>query len=319
MATQKDIAAKLGLSVSLVSRVLSGKAKDIGVAEETIEKVLKEAKRSNYTPNSAALSLKGVKTHTLGVITYDFEDPYFGIILGELHKIANERKFTLILAGSYQREQNTLDISAFAKHNIEGLIIVGSDRKKDWFEDFQQKAVPIVQIGFTEHKIGANLCLDAKATSKMVAKYLQKRKVETAALLFNDSLSHQTFKEQHYQTFPAHGVSIENDITCENTLSAVKASLKQIATLPDIIVAGDDEMATLIIRALHELGTSVPTDVKVLGFDNISLANNFVPSLTTLSPPVKEMIQTAFDLVASNKATKKSMRFVPELIARESV
>ena len=96
MATQKSIADTLGLSISLVSRVLSGKAKDIGVAQETIQKVLDEAERMNYTPNSAALALRGVKTQTLGVISYDFEDPYFGTILGELHKIARQRKFTLI-------------------------------------------------------------------------------------------------------------------------------------------------------------------------------------------------------------------------------
>lgn len=318
MATQKAIAEKLGISISLVSRVLSGKAKEIGVAEETIQKVLEEAKRSNYTPNSAALSLKGVKTHTLGVITYDFEDPYFGIILGELHKIAKERDFTLILSGSYQREQDTLDLSAFSKHTIEGLIIVGSDRHKDWFEDFPKKNIPIVQIGFTEHKIGINICLDKVATSTMIANYLQSQHVTTAALLFNDNLSHQTFKAQHLTTFPAQGIDIVQDITCSNDLDSIRHSLQILNPLPDIILAGDDVMATQIIRALHEKGISVPTDVKVLGFDNISLASHFIPTLSTVSPPLKDMLQKAFDVVSTNQGTTKTILFSPQLIARES-
>ena len=84
MVTQKDIAGKLGVSISLVSRVLSGKAREIGIAEETIKMIEDAALEANYVPNSAALNLKGVKTRTLGVVTYDFEDPYLGFILAQL-------------------------------------------------------------------------------------------------------------------------------------------------------------------------------------------------------------------------------------------
>lgn len=318
MATQKSIADKLGLSISLVSRVLSGKAKEIGVAKETIKKVLDEAKRTNYTPNSAALSLRGVKTHTLGVITYDFEDPYFGIILGELHKIAKQRKFTLILAGSYQRDEDTLDLSAFAKHSIEGLIIVGSDRKKDWYENFNQKSIPSVQIGFTTDKIGANICLDESLSANLIASYLHKQKTESATLFFNHSLSHETFKTQHIKALTNNGINILDDVICDGSINSVKSGIKQLKQLPDVIIAGDDIMATKIIRSLHELNIKVPEDVKVFGFDNISHARNFIPSLTTLNPPIKEMIQTAFDLVSSPKNSKETLRFTPELISRES-
>jgi LacI family transcriptional regulator len=181
MATQKTIADTLGISISLVSRVLSGRAREIGVAEETIEKVLSEAKRVNYIPNSAALSLRGEKTRTLGIITYDFEDPYFGIILGELHKIASQRKFSLILAGSWQRDMGTLDLSAFSKHSIEGLIIVGSDRKKDWYKNFPQKNIPVVQIGFTTDSIGTTICVDETISTELVANYLYEQKIRNVA------------------------------------------------------------------------------------------------------------------------------------------
>ncbi len=318
MATQKSIADKLGLSISLVSRVLSGKAKEIGVAQETIQKVLDEAQRTNYTPNSAALSLRGVKTHTLGVISYDFEDPYFGIILGELHKIAKQRKFTLILAGSYHREEETLDLSAFAKHSIEGLIIVGSDRNKDWYEKFPQKSIPSVQIGFTTEKIGANICIDETVSASLIARYLQKQKTNNAALFFNHSLSHETFKKEYIEALKEHEITVLEDVICDGSLNSVKSGVKRLKSLPDVIIAGDDIMATKIIRSLHELNIKVPDDVKVFGFDNIAHSRNFIPSLTTLNPPIKEMIQAAFDLVSSPKASQETMRFTPELISRES-
>lgn len=318
MPTQKSIADSLGISISLVSRVLSGRAREIGVAEDTIEKVLSEAKRVNYIPNSAALSLRGEKTRTLGVITYDFEDPYFGIILGELHKIAKQRKFSLILAGSYQRDMDTLDLSAFSKHSIEGLIIVGSDRKKEWYENFSQKSIPVVQIGFTTDSIGPNICVDETAGTEMVANYLHKQKIRNVTLLFNNSLSHQTYKGKYIEALGNCNIKILEDITFDESTGSVKDHLQKMKSTSEVIIAGDDILGTMAIRALHELNIQVPKDIKVVGLDNITLARDFIPSITTLNPPIKEMITTAFDLVSNNKSGKKTYRFEPELICRES-
>lgn len=319
MATQKSIAEKLGISVSLVSRVLSGKAKQIGIAEDTIQKVLDEAERSNYAPNSAALSLKGKKTRTLGVISYDFEDPYFGIMLAEMHKIAKEREFTLILAGSYQREQSTMDLSAFSKHSIDGLFIVGSDREKSWLQKFRHKKIPMVQIGFTSHKVGANICVDENASAQMLAELLNKKDLSTAALIFNNSLSHEVVREKYLEVLSAHtSLNIKSADICDNTFDAVAKRIADLKEMPDLIIAGDDVMAMFVIRALHNSGIRVPDDVKVLGFDNISMASMFVPSITSINPPIKDMIEKAFDLVAADHKTPATYRFVPRLIERES-
>jgi DNA-binding LacI/PurR family transcriptional regulator len=318
MATQKNIADTLGISISLVSRVLSGRAREIGVAEETIEKVLAEARRVNYIPNSAALSLRGEKTRTLGIIIYDFEDPYFGIILGELHKIASQRKFSLILAGSYQRDMTTLDLSALSKHSIEGLIIVGSDRKKDWYENFSHKSIPVVQIGFTTDSIGTSICVDETRSAALVADYLQQQKINNVGLFFNQTLSHEVFKTHYIKAFNDRQITIAENILFDESAGSVKAHLQQVKIMPQAIIAGDDLLATRIIRALHELHIQVPRDIKVIGFDNIALASDFIPAITTLNPPIKDMIAAAFDLV-SNPDTKKNIyRFTPELICRES-
>ena len=70
--TQKDIAKKLGVSTSLVSRVLSGRAEEIGIRSEIIKEVENLAKKMNYVPSLAALSLKGKKSATIGVVVTIF-------------------------------------------------------------------------------------------------------------------------------------------------------------------------------------------------------------------------------------------------------
>jgi LacI family transcriptional regulator len=94
--------------------------------------------------------------------------------------------------------------------------------------------------------------------------------------------------------------------------------LQKLKNLPEVIIAGDDLLATRIIRSLHELDIEAPRDIKVIGFDNIALASDFIPAITTLNPPIKDMIATAFDLVSGHNTRQKIYRFKPELICRES-
>jgi DNA-binding LacI/PurR family transcriptional regulator len=73
---QKDIPDAVGCSLSLVSRVLSGQARQVGISPET-EGVLATAKQMGYFPNEEALTLKGRATHVIGVLVYNFCDSCF--------------------------------------------------------------------------------------------------------------------------------------------------------------------------------------------------------------------------------------------------
>lgn len=76
MVTQRDIADRVGLSVSLVSRALSGTAAQIGVPEATIQRVRDVATELGYMPNLTARILRGASAQTFGVVVYDFVDPF---------------------------------------------------------------------------------------------------------------------------------------------------------------------------------------------------------------------------------------------------
>ena len=103
MTTQKDIAEKLGVSVALVSRALSGKAEAIGVAAATVRRIHAEAERRGYIPNASARLLRGGPSRTLGVIVFDFADPFFGPFIEELHRLAHTTGHSLVLIGVEHR------------------------------------------------------------------------------------------------------------------------------------------------------------------------------------------------------------------------
>jgi len=114
--SQKQIGEKVGVSIALVSRVLSGRAREIGIAEETIERVLMVAKELGYVPNAAALSLKGKPTRTIGVAVYDFNDPFFGALIKHIQVQAHEHNYSLILAGFLSCNPDKQDLQSLHKH-----------------------------------------------------------------------------------------------------------------------------------------------------------------------------------------------------------
>ncbi|HKL20692.1 MAG TPA: LacI family DNA-binding transcriptional regulator, partial [Tichowtungia sp.] len=143
--SQKQIAEKLGVSIALVSRVLSGKASEIGIAPQTIERVLSTAQEMGYVPSAAALALKGKATRTLGVVVYDFNDPFFGALIEQLQMRAHEHGYSLMLAGFLNRIPDEKDLQPLHKHALDGLIVIGTDLHADWLRDFEH--LPVARIG----------------------------------------------------------------------------------------------------------------------------------------------------------------------------
>ena len=147
MVTQKDIARQLGISVALVSRALSGKAAEIGASPATVQRIFEMAESMGYVPNVNARVLKGAATRTLGVVVYDFEDPFLGVLVGELQRRAREQDFSLVLSGFQRRQVAHQDLRGLLKHRIDGLIIVGSGFESKWLSPFISKHTPIACIG----------------------------------------------------------------------------------------------------------------------------------------------------------------------------
>jgi LacI family transcriptional regulator len=119
--TIKDIARLLNVSASTVSRALKG-SQEIG--EETRKLVQETAKRLNYQPNKAALSLLHIKTRTIGVIVPNLGYSFFSFALQGIEEEASERGYTVIASQSLESEErevrNTIDMK---RSGVDGVLI----------------------------------------------------------------------------------------------------------------------------------------------------------------------------------------------------
>jgi len=331
MATQKQIAERLGVSVSLVSRALSGTAGGIGVPEVTVRRIRSMAERMGYTPNNSARMLKGAAARTFGVVVYDFADPFFGPVIGALQRLAHEKQYSLVLGGFESRKVWNLDVAGLLKHQIDGLIIIGSGRDTGWARDFMAKGIPLVRIGSGPTIKGAHTVRvnERKAMAEVVA--------HVAALghhrIAFAGMDHPVHRHRWDELSVAAGkvglaCTVSNrQFRSERLLEAGYAAARDLAIdghqAPTAIVASNDVIALGLLRGLAERGVRVPADISVIGYDDIPLARLAVPSLTTVRQPIGEMVSTAFarmlDLVGGGSGGRASETVLnPELIPRES-
>jgi len=123
-ASLKSIAAELGISVSVVSRVLSGKARQYRISEKTEKRVQDEADRLGFSPNLIASSLRLKKTHTIGLIIPDISNNFFSSVARFVTIEARKRGYSIILCDSQGNDQTEIEaIRLLQSRSVDGLII----------------------------------------------------------------------------------------------------------------------------------------------------------------------------------------------------
>ena len=312
---QKQIAEKLGVSISLVSRVLSGNARDIGIAEETIEKVMTVADKLGYVPNVAARTLKGKASNTIGVVVYDFQDPFFGSTIEQLQSVVHDRGYSLVLTGFQGRQPNESDLAPLHKHVIDGLVVLGSSDRSDWLENFTR--LPVVRVG----RGGADersvcITVDEEDAARQLLDHLADRNVERYIFIGSDLYSHGVRYAALEGVAATMGLPLERIAISDRGFSAgFKACNSLLPQVNDFtaLVCATDMIALGALHALHDAGAHCP----VTGFDDIPAASQFIPALTTIRQPLAELVKRALEAVRTPAEPAKV--FVKgELVVRKS-
>lgn len=290
--SQKQIAERLGVSIALVSRVLSGKARTVGIADATIERVLAAAEEMGYVPSAAALTLKGKASRTLGVVVYDFRDPFFGPIIEKLQEHAHERGYSLVIAGFMGRHPEESDLAPLHKHAIDGLIILGSSEASTWIRGFE--GMPIVRIGHgSENEATTRVSVDEEdAVARILDRLAHtgwKRCVFLGAHLYAHEIRYAAF-QQAAATREMEIARVDLDIDGFDAGFQAATSLlnEEVALL-----CATDVIAMGAARATRDAGRALP----VVGFDDIPSAGQYFPSITTIHQPLSAMVRAAFRAV----------------------
>lgn len=325
----QELAKIAGVSAGTVSRALAGK--DL-VNKETRERIQAIAREHGFRPNQMARKLRTQETGVIGVVIplgherrQHISDPFFMTMLGHLADELTETGHDLMLSRVIPGDADWLD-RIVDSGMLDGVLMIGQSDQFDTIERVAAYYKPLVVWG--NHREGQRHCVvgtDNFAGGQIAASRLIANGAKRLAF-FGDPRSPEI--EQRLAGANA-AVARAGDVTlqtCPTQLSSdelgqqVSDHLDHIGRDIDGIVAASDLVAMVTLRQLHDRGIAVPQQVAVVGYDDLPLAMQTVPPLTTVR---QDLAGGAHCMVSSLKRRiagedVPSTVMLPELVIRGS-
>src|SRR5205809_2522597 len=141
--TIHDVAARAGVSVATVSRVLNGKEL---VREETSRQVVAAAKALRYVPNVAARSLSIRRSQTIGIVLPDVHGEFFSEVIRGIDLAARAQGYHILVSGSHSDPAQMLDVVDTMRGRVDGLVVMAPDVTLAPLDDLRARAMPLVLL-----------------------------------------------------------------------------------------------------------------------------------------------------------------------------
>jgi LacI family transcriptional regulator len=323
-ATIRDVAAKAGVSVATVSRVLNDP--DL-VREETSRQVLDAAKLLRYVPNTAARSLSARRSHTIGVLLPDVHGQFFSEVIRGVDAAAREAKYHILVSGWHSDAGEMIDMVNAMRGRVDGLLVMAPDLAVTALREQLSFNLPVVILNSFDDQHAA-VTIDNFGGAQAMTAHLASLGHERIA--FIKGPSHNNDARERLRGYrqvmrrvggrqPAF--ELEGDFSEE---AGRKAALHaaDLVPRPTAIFAANDSMAVGVIAALQERGINVPGDIAVAGFDDIPIARYITPALTTVHVDIADLGQRAFGLlieaIARRSAARRRESISTSLVVRDS-
>jgi DNA-binding LacI/PurR family transcriptional regulator len=330
MIRLKDIAARAGVSVMTVSKVLRD-APDISEATKARVKLI--ARQMGYVPDSNAQSLRTRTSKFLGVIISSITNPIFARVLLAIEERAHELGYEIILAQTLNREEREeLCIRRLLSRRVDGLFISPVYRLRPdapVYQVLQSRGVPVVILGHSAPfcRQFASVETDDVLAGYSVTKHLLglgHKKIAFFAGPQSAPWSQERF-EGYRRALREVDLPVQDELVFEagNTLEdGEKAALQFMneSTQATAIQAANDLIAIGCANTFLGQGIKIPGDLSVTGFGNILTSEYFRVPLTTIRQPKYRLgiaaVESMLKLLRGERPESK--RLAAELIIRES-
>lgn len=306
VSSLKDLALKLGISVTTVSRVLNGKAREFRISKETEKKVREAAKTMHYLPNQFARGLKLDKSDTIGVIVPDISNPFFAEIVKNIERESKNKGYAVFIGDS--NDNTELEIALvdhFTSRKVDGLIIAPVGLSCEHLKDAFKSGMPLVVIDRSFINVDFPVVTSDNyqgafdATIEML-KYGHKNialiqglgnsQPNTDRVMgFMDAMKKWDIPHRNL-TIVGDSFSIENGyIQATKLLNSVNPPTAFFA-LSNLIALG-------VLKAVSDLGLIIPDNVSLVSFDEQAYSAFLNTPMTTIEQNKEEMGMKAVDFL----------------------
>ncbi|MDR2089823.1 MAG: LacI family DNA-binding transcriptional regulator [Clostridiales Family XIII bacterium] len=297
MAKLQDVAAKAGVSVTTVSRVINNYGY---LGKETVEKVNAAMRELNYLPSAVARSLQGKRTNLVGLIFPGVSNPFFGELVEKLERRFFEKGYKVILCDSMSdREKEREYLRMLAANKVDG-IITGTHNAN--IEEYEATGAAIIAFDRSISKNIPIVSSDNYAGGRMAAETLTRAGAKKIAILTGENNpDYPTYKryEGCADALSEKGMEAILYKCTQPTVALKTMQLKAILRegAADGYFCTDDLTALLLIGEAKKLFLDVPGDIKVVGYDATAYIRTYHPFLTTIAQPIEDAAILMIDLM----------------------
>jgi DNA-binding LacI/PurR family transcriptional regulator len=329
-ATIKDIAKKLNISISTVSRALRN-ASDIN--SDTKKAVMALSEELNYQPNRLALSLRQKQTHTIGVIVPNL-DYVLSMMVRGIDEVALEAGYTVMVCQSNESfGREIVNTRRLLDSLVDGFIISVSSETKSFehFKKIQERNIPMVVFDrITPYLVAPSVRLDNEAGGFMATEHLIEQGYKRIAILAgpknlgisNKRMDGYLSALKKYKLKKDDALIVHCDFNQDYAYFATK-ELLAMKKRPDAIFTISDRMAIGAMLAIKEKGLKMPGDIGLVGFNNEPVTSLVTPSISSVEMSAFDIGKAAAKLFIETMHHHEDMNHTeqvvkPKLVVRAS-
>lgn len=333
-ASIRDVAERAGVALGTVSNVLNRPEK---VAEPTRIRVQQAIADLGFVRNDAARQLRAGKSRTLGLVVLDVRNPFFTDVGRGAEERAAQAGLSVLLGNSDElpaREAGYMDL--FEEQRVQGLLISPIGDVLPRLDRLRSRGTPTVLVDrMAEGRRFSSVSVDDVAGGYLAASHLIEQDCRRLAFAGGPLTIRQVtdrLQGANQAVFEHRGVQLE--VISQPGLSVASGRIigelvvgRDISQRPDGIFAANDLVAVGLLQSFTMLSNiGVPSDIALVGYDDIDFASMTVVPLTSIRQPSALIGRTAVDLLlreveamnAGDDFAHEQVVFQPELVIRDS-
>jgi len=321
-----DIAQQLGVSKTLVSLVLNGKARDHRISDEVCKKVESLAKELNYKPNQIAKGLRTGKTNTIGLMIADIANPFFGKLGREIEKEAASHGYRVIFCSSDENAENSREqIEMLQQGQVDGFIIAPPAGSENQILSLKRSKTPFVLIDRHFPDIETNYIVvdNVQASYEAVTHLIKKGHRKIACVTLNVHLNNMNQRVLGYkQALIDNNIPVDEELIKmmpfshekDDVVSAVKQLFEENNRKANAVFFATSKLGIMGIETIHSLGLTIPDDVAVVSFDDPDAYKISQPPISAIAQPLQEIgresIKVLLEMMTNSKAKSEIQKIV---------
>ncbi|WP_421942539.1 LacI family DNA-binding transcriptional regulator [Pedobacter sp.] len=313
----KDIAVKANVSITTVSFIINGKAKEKSISEAVIEKVEKIIEESGYKPNQIARSLRTGNSNIIGLIVEDISNSFFARIARLIEDKAYKRGYKII----YSSTENSIEkaqelINMFKSRKVDAYIISPIKGLEEDIQLLLNENKPVILFDrnlpdLVTNYVGAN---HFSASYQSVENFIQEGRKNIALVTTDIDVQQITERYEGYKkALEDFGFKYNDDLVVkihfnqdeEATIGEIK-ELFQSKNV-DAVLFATNYLAISGLKALKQLNKKIGNDLSVIAYDDHEAFELHTPGISTVQQPLEEIAETVIKLILSQLSSRNKL------------